>query len=382
MRVVIVNSFFPPWRGGAETYVYNLAKNLQSRGHEITVVCGDQPLETGTREVDGLTVKRLHITRKIYGTPIMPYLFLRLLSEPADIMHANFPSPYIAFITAFVSKLRRVPAVLTWHNDLPPVTRTAGLLVALHDHLVLPVYLKWFRKIIATSEAYAHTSRNLERVQPQVEVIRNGVDINRFNPNVNGERIRQKLKLDECKIVLFVGALTEWHRYKGLDVLLEALSLLNDTSHVQLLVVGDGMLKSHYQEMASALSISSRVIFAGDASDSDLPEYYACSDVLVLPSKDRSEGFGLTLLEANATGKPVIGSHVGGIPGVIRDGYNGLLVPPNDPRALASKLSELLDKDDQRLIEMGKNGRKLAETLDWSHVAISIEKVYESVLSA
>jgi len=382
MRVVIVNSFFPPWRGGAETYVYNLAKNLQGRGHEITVVCGDQPLETGTREVDGLTVKRLHITRKIYGTPIMPYLFLRLLNEPADIMHANFPSPYIAFITAFVSKLRGVPAVLTWHNDLPPVTRTAGLLVALHDHLVLPVYLKWFRKIIATSEAYAHTSRNLERVQPQVEVIRNGVDINRFNPNVNGERIRQRLKLDGCKIVLFVGALTEWHRYKGLDVLLEALSLLNDTSHVQLLVVGDGMLRSHYEEMASALSISSRVIFAGDASDSDLPEYYACSDVLVLPSKDRSEGFGLTLLEANATGKPVIGSHVGGIPGVIRDGYNGLLVSPNDPRALASKLSELLDKDDQRLIEMGKNGRTLAETLDWSHVAISTEQVYESVLSA
>ena len=377
-----MNSFFPPWRGGAETYVYNLAKNLQSRGHEITVVCGDQPLEPGTREVDGLTVKRLHITRKIYGTPIMPYLFLRLLSEPADILHANFPSPYIAFITAFVSKLRGVPAVLTWHNDLPPVTRTARVLVALHDHLVLPVYVKWFRKLIATSDEYCRTSRNLEHVQSQVAVIRNGVDIDRFNPNVSGERIRKKFSLDDCKVVLFVGALTEWHTYKGLDVLLEALSLLDKKNHVRLLVVGDGMLKSHYQKMASALSILSKVIFAGEASDSDLPEYYACSDVLVLPSKDRSEGFGLTLLEANATGKPVIGSHVGGIPSVIRDGYNGLLVPPNDPRALASKLSGLLGRDDYRLIEMGKNGRELAETLNWSQVAISTEKLYASVLSA
>ena len=377
-----MNSFFPPWRGGAETYVHNLARNLRRRGHEITVVCGDQPLEAGTREVDGLIIRRLHITRKIYGTPIMPYLFLRLLREPADIMHANFPSPYIAFITAFVSKLRRVPAVLTWHNDLPPVTRTAGVLVALHDYLVLPVYLKWFRKIIATSDAYARTSKNLEHVLPQVEVIRNGVDINRFNPKISGERIRGKFKLDGYKIVLFVGALTEWHRYKGLEVLLEALSLLDDESHVRLLVVGDGMLKSHYQQVASALSISSTVIFAGDASDSDLPEYYACSDLLVLPSKDRSEGFGLTLLEANATGKPVIGSHVGGIPSVIRDGYNGLLIPPNDPRTLASKLSELLDRDGHRLIEMGKNGRVLAETLDWSLVARNTEKLYESVLSA
>ena len=81
------------------------------------------------------------------------------------------------------------------------------------------VYLKWFRRIIATSDVYARTSRNLEHAQPQVEVIRNGVDINRFNPNVSGERIREKFKLDGCKVVLFVGALTEWHRYKGLDVL-------------------------------------------------------------------------------------------------------------------------------------------------------------------
>ena len=377
-----MNSFFPPWRGGAETYVYNLARNLRGRGHEITVVCGDQPLEAGTAELDGLTIRRIHITRKIYGTPIMPSLSLRLLSQPADILHANFPSPYIAFITAFVSKLRGVPAVLTWHNDLPPVTSTAGILAALHDYFVLPVYLRWFRKIIATSDVYARTSRNLERVLPQVEVVRNGVDINRFNPEISGERIREKFRLDGCKIVLFVGALTEWHRYKGLDVLLEALSLLDDRSHVRLLVVGDGLLKSHYQQMASALSVSSRVIFAGDASEIELPEYYACSDLLVLPSKDRSEGFGLILLEANATGKPVIGSNVGGIPSVIRDGYNGLLVPPNDPRALANELSDLFDRDGHRLVEMGKNGRELAETLDWSLVAKRTEEVYELALSA
>ena len=103
--------------------------------------------------------------------------------------------------------------------------------------------------------------------------------------------------------------------------------------------------------------------------------------MLVLPSKDRSEGFGLTLLEANATGKPAIGAAVGGIPSVIRDGYNGALVPQNDPRALSSKLTELLDGDAQILMEMGKNGRALAESLDWSVVAREVEELYESVLS-
>jgi len=317
----------------------------------------------------------------VYGTPVMSELLPTLLREPADVLHANFPSPYVASATALAARLRKKPAVLTWHNDLPPVTLTASVLVALHDRLILPGYLQWFRKVIATSEVYAHTSRNLERIKAKVTVIPNGVDTHRFNPKVSGGDITAKLGLEGCKVVLFVGALTKWHRYKGLDVLLRAFSLIDD-SRFRLVVVGDGILMSEYKQMATALFISDRVIFAGDVPDFDLPKYYACSDLLVLPSKDRSEGFGLTLLEANASGKPVIGTSVGGILSVIRDGFNGILVPPNDPETLACKLKELLCGPDRRLIEMGMNGRMFAKNLDWSVVAERTEKVYESVLSS
>ena len=382
MRIVIVNSFFPPWRGGAETYVSNLALHLERRGHDVTVICSSPPLETGTQRLNGMRVERLRMARRIYGTPVMPDLFSRLLNQPADILHANFPSPYIAFMTAIVSKLRGIPAVLTWHNDLPPVTRTAGILVTLHDHFVLPAYMRCFRKVISTSHRYAHTSHNLGRVQTKVVVIKNGVDTERFNPKVRGDRIKEKFKLHDYKIILFVGALTEWHRYKGLDVLLEAISLLTHRDKVRLLIVGDGILKGEYQKLTSRLNIQDSVIFAGDVSDSELPEYYACSDMLVLPSKDRSEGFGLTLLEANASGKPVIGSAVGGIPSVIQDGYNGALVPQNDPRALSSKLAQLLEGESHRLTQMGRNGRLLAEALDWAIVARETDELYQSVLVA
>jgi len=276
--------------------------------------------------------------------------------------------------------LSGIPAVLTWHNDLPPVTRTAGILVTLHDHIVFPAYIRCFRKVISTSPRYARTSHNLGRVQTKVVVIENGVDTERFNPKVKGDRIKEKFKLHDCKIILFVGALTAWHRYKGLDVLLEAISLLPHRDKVRLLVVGDGVLKDEYQKLTSRLNIRDSVIFAGDVSDSELPEYYACSDMLVLPSKDRSEGFGLTLLEANASGKPVIGSAVGGIPSVIRDGYNGALVPQNDPCALSSKLAQLLEGDPHRLTQMGENGRSLAESLDWAMVARETEELYQSLM--
>jgi glycosyltransferase involved in cell wall biosynthesis len=228
---------------------------------------------------------------------------------------------------------------------------------------------------------YAHTSRNLERIKAKVTVIPNGVDTHRFNPKVSGGDITANLGLERCKVVLFVGALTKWHRYKGLDILLRAFSLIDD-SRFRLLVVGDGILALEYRQLASALFITDRVIFAGDVPDSELPKYYACSDILVLPSKDRSEGFGLTLLEANASGKPVIGTSVGGILSVIQDGFNGALVPPNDPETLACKLKELLCGPDRRLIEMGMNGRMFAENLDWSVVAERTEKLYASVLSS
>jgi glycosyltransferase involved in cell wall biosynthesis len=131
---------------------------------------------------------------------------------------------------------------------------------------------------------------------------------------------------------------------------------------------------------ACQLGICDHVVFAGNVPDDELPKYYASCDMLALPSKDRSEGFGLAILEANATGRPAIGTTIGGIPNVIRDGYNGLLVPPNDARALADAIHMALTNDDL-LEEMGKNGRVCAEQHDWSIVAQQTENLYKRALA-
>lgn len=382
MRITIVNSFFPPWRGGAETYVYNLSKHLEERGHEVTVFCSSPPFEPGMQFVDGVKVERLRMCGKLYGTPIMPELFQKLVGEQADIIHANFPSPYIACLASTVSRIRGVPAVLTWHNDLPPVTRMARILVTVHDRLVLPLYLPQFRSIIATSKHYAETSHILEAHKDRVSVIPNGVDTLRFNPDIPGDEIRSRLGVGRRKIVLFVGALTQWHRYKGLEVLIQAMALMKDqVPETRLVIVGAGQLETEYRQLVSRHGLVSCVVFAGNVPDDELPKYYACSDMLALPSRDRSEGFGLTILEANATGKPAIGTTVGGIPSVIRHGYNGLLVPPNDPGALAETIQEVLSDDDM-LKRMGRNGRAFAERHDWSIVVKQTEELYKRALTA
>jgi len=296
-----------------------------------------------------------------------------------DIIHVNFPNPFNTFIGGLVSMRKKVPSVITWHNDLPHVSSCARTLVFIHN-IFASYYLRWYDKIIATTKRYADLSLMLQRWQPLVQVIHNGVDCGVFNPQVNDEYVRAIHGLEGYKIILFTGALTKWHGYKGLDVLIRAFKIVKKKmKDVRLLIVGDGVLRWYYQEFCKKLSLIDDTVFALDVPDAILPQYYAACDVFVLPSKDQSEGFGLVILEANACGKPVIASMVGGVPEVVIDGYNGMLVQPNSPKDLANALTILLS-DQELMLEMGKRGREWAELHDWNIIARAVQEIYEELL--
>ena len=379
MKICIVNTFFPPWRGGAETYVYNLAKQLIQLEHDVEVFCASNPEPPGSYTIEGVKVNRLKASAWVYAAPIALKLPLKLAKVETDVIHANFPNPYSASIASLTSLIRDIPSVLTWHNDLPPLMPFAASTIAyIHDKLVAPVYLRNFKRIISTSEIYAKSSNLLRKHLNKVVVIPGGVDTERFNPGINGSQVRARHNLEDSKVILFVGALTRWHRYKGLDILIKAfMDIQRQLNEVRLLVVGDGELKMEYQTSCS--TIGKKVIFAGNVDDNQLPDYYAASDLLVLPSLDRSEGFGLTLLEANATGKPVVASNVGGIPSIVTHGVNGLLVPPRDEITLARTVVNLME-DEDKLLEMGRNGRRIAEAYEWREIVKKIEELYREVL--
>jgi glycosyltransferase involved in cell wall biosynthesis len=379
MRICIVNSFYPPWIGGAETYVSNLARCLVKRGHDVTVYCAHNPLPVGETFEEGVRVRRMRAPIRLYGTPIAVSP-LNLFSEDYDVIHCNFPSPYLAALFAFLSRVRGIPAVLTWHNDLPPVTSAAGVLVRIHD-LFAPLYLSQYQKIIATTPTYARNSRILQSRPEKVVVISNGVDTARFNPWVDGEPIRELHGLSGKKVVLFVGALTRWHAYKGLDNLIRAFSITREKVHdSHLVVVGSGELAEYNRKLAESLGIEGNVTFAGGVSEELLPQYYAACDLFVLASRDNSEGYGLALLEAMATGKPAIGSRVGGIVDVINDEETGLLVEPNQPDELAKAMIRLF-QDDELRHRMGIQARQFAEKHDWSETVRLVEAVYREAIA-
>ncbi len=373
----MVNSFYPPWVGGAERYVSSIARVMARRGHHVTVYCSERPLKAGESFEGGVRVVRLDTPLMLYGTPLV-VLPPSIVGEDYDVIHANFPGPYLASATAITTAIKSIPGVLTWHNDLPPVTSGAGLLVKLHDALA-PAYLNLFDRIVATTAAYTRTSRLLRRFSGRVVVIPNGVDSRRFSPAVKGDAVRGAHGLEGRKVVLFVGAMTTWHAYKGFDVLLRAFARARrKEDSLRLLVVGSGNTLSAHRKSAIELGLADSVVFAGFVPDELLPEYYAASDLLVLPSLDSSEGFGLVLLEAMAAGRAVIGTRVGGVTDVVREGENGLLAEPGDVEGLSEKMLELAGSDDERA-RMGEAGRRFAKSNDWSRIAERVERLYGEI---
>ena len=124
------------------------------------------------------------------------------------------------------------------------------MLVKLHD-AISGSYLGIYKKIIATTGAYSRKSKLLSRYSDKVVVIQNGVDTSRFNPRVDGEPVRQRFSLGQNKVALFVGALTTWHAYKGVDVLLRAFKIASEKqTNVKLLIVGGGNMIGNYKSMA------------------------------------------------------------------------------------------------------------------------------------
>jgi phosphatidyl-myo-inositol dimannoside synthase len=160
----------------------------------------------------------------------------------------------------------------------------------------------------------------------------------------------------EGRIILTVGRWAANERYKGADSLIRAMPKLAEAvADVQLIAIGDGDDRPRLQEIAKGLGVSNRVHFLRSRAKAELAACYARCDVFALPSS--GEGFGLVFLEAMALGKPVVGAERGGIPDLIEDGVNGLLVPPDDPERLVAALRALL-LDESLRRTMGEEGRR------------------------
>ncbi len=365
VRVAEVTPYYPPSVGGLERYTHRVAQALRDDpGFEVVVITTGTTRRTETTVEDGITVVRLAPWFTLSNSPVSgwwPMQLRRLLREHRiDVVHAHAPTPYLADVACYSSGGR--PVALTYHSG-SLLKGTGGAVDALlrrYERHVLPrVTARADRVLVVSQVCLPHEAGRRESAPP-------GVDTSEFVP----------ADPPGAPVVLYVGRMQRTSRWKGVQVLVEAFArIAADAPEARLRLVGDGDDVPDLREQAAAAGLADRVELTGPLHGDDLVRAYQQACVVCLPSLTESESFGMTLVEAMACGRPVVASDVGGMPEVVRDGVDGLLVPPGDASALGDALLRLLDSPDERE-RLGSNGRDAAETTwDWRHTTATTLEV-------
>lgn len=350
------------------------AKTLAQKGHEVTVITPDygQADFLSSETDDSYEVRRLKPLFAIGNAASLPQLVWQL--RRYDIVHLHYPFYGAVLPVLFASLFKKKGSKLIVHYHMDSLAAgVRGFIFRLNKIFIWPILFKAADLVTAASLDYVANSQiaNSYVKSPQKFFqVPFGVDADffRFTPSIITER----------KNILFVGGLDQAHYFKGIPILLEALKILKAEHHLDaiLTVVGSGELQGQYAHQAESLGISKDVVFSGRCSDQELAAHYRNASLLVLPSINQGEAFGLVLLEAMATGRPVVASDLPGVRGVFTDKVEGFRAKPGDASDLAAKIFLILSN--QELAEtMGQAARHKTETTyRWSEIGRLLEEAY------
>lgn len=367
LRILLTPVRFYPHVGGVEKYALGLSVELVRLGDCVTVICANEP-KSEIKNLNGIIIKRIPFLGKVANTNITPTLFFEIFKEKFDILNTYLPTPWSMDISVFVAKLKRKKVVVTYCNDVVGSTKPASLIAHIYNKTLLKLSLRLADQIIVIQPDYAQYSNHLHKYLKKILFIPPGLKTNNYR---NTGVMRKE------NTIFFLSVLDKYHKYKGLDVLLEAVSIVkSQIPSIHLIVGGSGELVEHYREAALSLGIAENISFIGHVPDRELLDLYSSSSTFVLPSCGHEEGFGIVLLEAMACGTPVISTKIVGLARDIEQSESGIIVEPNNSHVLAESISHiLLNKNIAN--SMGHNGRKLIEKkYSWDDVAKQVKSLY------
>jgi glycosyltransferase involved in cell wall biosynthesis len=332
-HVVVIGKYYPPEFGGVERYAYDLA-HIAAKTHRVTVLVHNTGPKDWIERDGNITVIRCGTNKIIRAQPISLSMYRHMRSLQPDLVHFNAPNFWAAamlLLTAY-----RGPIVVTHHADVfgRPILK----------RIVMPIYRLLLRRaacIVLNSLKTAFASSDIPIGAGPLLAIPHGVDARAYNTdgldhkNIMAERRRL------CGDAPVVGFIGRFVRYKGLPVLIDALARLDG---VHAMLIGDGPLRRQTEEQAQTAGIADRVHFLGTVDEATKIRRLAMMDMLLLPSVETTEAFGVVQVEAQLMSVPVVASRLPtGVTDVTIDGETGLLVPPGDAEALAGAISQLID---------------------------------------
>ncbi|WP_179401930.1 glycosyltransferase [Burkholderia guangdongensis] len=364
MRILhFYRTYFPDTIGGAEQSIYHLCRAGAKLGVDNTVL-------TLTRQTDGPAsiqlpdhvVERSSNNFRIASVELSSRVLRRFreLGEQADVIHLHFPWP-MADIAHLVTHLHK-PTVVTYHADI----QRQRWLFTLYRPL-MQRFLHSVDRIVATSPQYAATSPVLRKHYRKVSVVPLGIDRAIYPTPDDDLKVRWSERIGG-PFFLFVGV---FRYYKGLPTLIEAAA----RTAYPLVVAGDGPLAGEIRALAARFG-ATNVTFVGQVSEVDKMALLELSTAVILPSTNRAEAFGISLLEAAMMGKPMISCEIGtGTSHINAHRETGLVVPPGDAHALADAMRELWKSP----ILRQRLGRGAAARFDVNFTADRTAAAYERI---
>lgn len=371
MRILVINwrDIRNPEAGGAEVHLHETFSRIAAWGNEVTLLCSRFPGAADSEQIDGIDIIR-HGGKWTFNLTAPWYCRRRLAHRSFDVV---------------IEDINKIPALMPWFLDGPP------LMVLLH-HLfgttfyreinpVLATYLYFMERLIprvyrrchfeAVSESTRDELVRMGVAADRISVVHNGLDARFLNagntvapaaPDRTGSSAASDRK--EPGLVIYLGRLK---KYKNVDHLIQAMAIVREeVADARLMIVGTGDRRRALEALARSMGLDDAVRFTGFVSEEEKLRLLTRAEVAAYPSS--KEGWGITVIEANACGVPVVATRVPGLRDAVVDGETGVLVPLGDRKAMAHALIDLL-RDREKRDRFAGNAVARSRLYTWENTA-------------
>lgn len=348
LNIAFYTDTFYPAVDGVVTSVSNFSHELKRRGHNVYIFTAGKKTKDNAATVDVFFERGIRFKKyPQYTLAMFPFVSsIKVRKFDIDIVHTHTPF-FMGMSAMMIAKINKLPLVGSFHTlftDKAVIDEYAAknaLLQKVANRYSWP-YARFFYnrcdRVIAPSASTAGILSG-EGIN-NISVVENGIDLRRFNSKVNGKRLRNRLLTDGYEhIVLYLGRVS---KEKRIDTMIKAARRIK-RKDVRFVIAGTGPALDHYKRLAAHYRLDGKVVFTGFVNGKDLPEYYAASDMLCMPSTFETQG--IVTLEAMACNKPVVGADYMALKDLVVDGFNGEKFAPNSSVDCARKIMKVLGNE-------------------------------------
>lgn len=370
MKILHIGKYYPPYFGGIEKVNFDLVESLNENGYQTDQLCFNHQsiLTSENREYN---IFRVSVLNTAFSSPVSFSIFRKIqeIYKNYDIIHIHVPNPIGAIALQSVPFQGKI--VVHWHSDIIKQKILKKIYKPFQNKL-----LKRADYVIVTSPNYLEGSTDLRQFHNKCSVIPIGVSNDEF---ISNESFRNVLidRYNNKKVIFSIGRLIY---YKGFEYLIEAAKYLPDDCIV--LIGGTGVLNEKLKHKIEVNHLHDKVKLLGNIPFEELGEYYNRADIYCLPSTERSEAFGVVLIEAMSFGCPIVSTNIigSGVSWVNQNNITGLVVEPKNAKQLAEAINRIVNNKELKLIYSKNSFKRYLKFFNKDKMVIETIKLYKSLM--